>query len=132
MTNTIPLYRVARVIRSKNAKPYRLTLDVLFDQQKLFEYVRDTNSLSPETVAKAYGLKPEAILSHYIFEPGMAFKFTLRRPVVQGDPGDSDIYGAQQHAPLMDIEIPWDEPLKGVQLRPIISSQGSKRADLEN
>jgi hypothetical protein len=29
----------------------------------------------------------------------------MRRPVVSGSPGDSDVYGAQQHAPLLDIEF---------------------------
>lgn len=120
--STMPLYRLACVIRSKNAKPYRLTLDILFDQRELFDYVRKTDALTKETIAHAYGLTSEAVLSHYVFEPGMAFKFTLRRRKVQGEIGDSDIYGAQQHAPLMNIEIPWDKELvpQDVFLRPEI------------
>jgi hypothetical protein len=100
---------VAKVVRSKNAKPYRLTLDILFDRRDVFEYVRTTDALSVESVAAAYGLSSEAFTSSFVFEPGMAFKFTLQRPFVQGAIGDSDIYGAQQHAPLLEIDIPWVE-----------------------
>ncbi|MDX2314226.1 MAG: DUF4387 family protein [Gammaproteobacteria bacterium] len=28
------------------------------------------------------------------------------RPVPAGSPGDTDVYGARQHAPLMDILVP--------------------------
>ncbi|MDX6424290.1 MAG: hypothetical protein QOI67_1761 [Gaiellaceae bacterium] len=101
------LREIAKVIRSKNAKPFRITLDVLFDRQDVFEYVKGTGALSVETVAKAYGLPVNAFTSSFVFDAGMAFKFTFRRPVVQGSVGDTDIYGAQQHAPLFDIRIPW-------------------------
>lgn len=105
---TIPLYRLAKVIRSKNAKPYRFTFDILFDDRELFEYVRKKEVLTNSTIAQTFGLEENVIISNFIFEAGMAFKFTMKRPLVQGAPGDSDIYGAQQHAPLMYIEVPWD------------------------
>jgi hypothetical protein len=53
----------------------------------------------------------EEITSSFVFEPGMAFKFTLRRPAPQGSIGDSDVYGAQQHAPLLDIPVRLVEPV---------------------
>lgn len=108
MTETRPLGELAAVIRSKNAAPYRLTLDVLFDQRDVFERVRDSGALSEEAVAAAYGISPDRIASSFVFDAGMGFKFTLHRPRVQGSIGDADVYGAQQHAPLLEIPIPWD------------------------
>ncbi len=110
-----PLRELAAVVRSKNAAPYRLTLDVFFDRRDLFEHVRDSGALTDESVAAAYGIVTEQISSSFVFEAGMAFKFTLRRPRVQGSIGDADVYGAQQHAPLLDIGIPWgaDAPALG-------------------
>lgn len=105
---TLPLYRMAKVIRSKNAKPYRFTFDVLFDDRELFEYVRKKEALTPSVIARTFGVDESVIISNFIFEAGMAFKFTMKRPLPQGAPGDSDIYGAQQHAPLMYIKVPWD------------------------
>jgi hypothetical protein len=31
------------------------------------------------------------------------------RPVVSGAPGDTDVYGAHQHAPLLSLQIPLAE-----------------------
>jgi len=35
----------------------------------------------------------------------LAVKIVMDRPVVSGDIGDCDVYGAQQHAPLLDLEL---------------------------
>jgi hypothetical protein len=102
-----PLRELAKVIRSKNAKPYRLTLDILFERRDIFDFVTKSPALTSATVARAYGLPEGAITSTFVFEPGLAIKFTLRRPWVQGSFGETDMYGAQQHVPLLDILIPW-------------------------
>ena len=39
------------------------------------------------------------------YDPAVAFKITLRRPVSSGDIEDRDVYGCQQHVPLTSIEI---------------------------
>lgn len=103
------LSELANVVRSKNAGPHRLTLDVLFDSAETFRQVRDSGGLTPQAVADAYGLPLATIVSSVVYEPGNAFKFTLRRPIVQGGLGDTDHYGAQQHAPLLDINIDLDD-----------------------
>ena len=36
----------------------------------------------------------------------IAWKATLPRRIPSGAVGDTDVYGAQQHAPLLDIEVP--------------------------
>jgi Domain of unknown function (DUF4387) len=36
---------------------------------------------------------------------GRAIKIVLARKIMAGDPGDFDVYGAQQHAPLLGVEI---------------------------
>jgi hypothetical protein len=34
-----------------------------------------------------------------------AIKLTLPRRLCAGDPGDGDVYGAQQHAPLLELAL---------------------------
>jgi len=104
-----PLRELAAVIRSKNAKPYRLTLDIIFEDISVFRHVRDSGVLNAASVAELYGIPADSIVSSFIFEPGLAFKFTLKRPHVQGALGETDMYGAQQHVPLLDVEVPWSE-----------------------
>jgi hypothetical protein len=40
------------------------------------------------------------------YAPARAFKATLPRLIPAGAFGDSDVYGAQQHAPLLEVDIP--------------------------
>jgi hypothetical protein len=99
------ILEAAQVIRSKNSGPYELTLDILFKDRKHFALFRQRQTISPELICRLYGVDPEDILGIVYFEPALAVKITLRRPVASGAPGDSDVYGAQQHAPLLGIEF---------------------------
>lgn len=102
----IPLVRVARVIRSKNAGPFEITLDILFRSAAWLRCVREHGVLTRRRIARLYRVPVRDVLSILYFEPAHAAKITLRRRVPSGAPGDSDIYGAQQHAPLLSLRIP--------------------------
>jgi hypothetical protein len=39
------------------------------------------------------------------FVPAHAIKATIVRPMCSGDIRETDVYGAQQHAPLLDLEF---------------------------
>lgn len=98
---------LARVIRSKNAGPFQLTLDIIFKTPEIFEKVRAGNRITPRKVAELYGIEEDKILDIIFFKPANAVKIVMPRRVASGSPGDSDVYGAQQHAPLfgLDFEI---------------------------
>lgn len=100
----IALIDVARVIRSKNSGPFELTLDIMFKQKDVYELFRTRNLINRELIATLYGVKPEEVLSVVYFESAQAIKATLKRIIPSGAPGDRDIYGAQQHGPLLDLE----------------------------
>lgn len=92
----------ARVIRSKNAGPTQVSLDLLFDDPKLYERALKAPSLRPDVLAQRFGV-PEAEVIPY--PAAIAIKIVLPRRIIAGTPGDTDVYGAQQHRPLLDIEI---------------------------
>ncbi len=96
---------VARVIRSKNSGPYELTLDVMFNDRKHYELFRDRAIISRDLISRLYNVDTSEILGIVWFEPCNAVKATIRRRIASGAPGDTDIYGAQQHAPLLSIEF---------------------------
>lgn len=98
------LIDTARVIRSKNAGPFELTFDILFREKSHFTTFRECNVLTPKTIATLFRIRESDICSIVYYDPVHAVKFTIRRARPSGDPGDSDIYGAQQHAPLLDLE----------------------------
>ena len=99
------LARLARLIRSKNAGPFELTFDIMFDDEKTYERVKRSGAVSREAVARRYGLTANDV-KFFFCDNALAIKASIPRPVVQGDPRDSDGHGGQQYAPLMDIEIP--------------------------
>ena len=100
----IRLRDVARVIRSKNAGPCLLTFDLMLPDAESFAAVSAKVPILREKVAKAYG-RSENEVAVIAYAPALAVKITLPRDVVSGDVGDRDVYGAQQHAPLLDIEL---------------------------
>ena len=95
---------IAQVIRSKNAGPRRLTLDVMFATDADFQRVAQSPALSRENIGMRYGLTAHDV-TVIPYPAGRAIKMVLARPIMAGDPGDRDVYGAQQHAPLLEVEI---------------------------
>lgn len=96
---------LARVCKSKNAGPFELTIDVVFDDDETFRRVKATGVLNAALFARLYSV-PEAHVLFTPYDAAFAFKATLPRLVPAGAFGDTDVYGCQQHAPLLDIDIP--------------------------
>ncbi len=96
---------IAKACKSKNAGPFELTLDIMFDDAATFEKVRRTGVIGPALVARLYGVREDEVLFTE-YPPALAFKATIPRRIASGEVGDTDIYGAQQHALLLDVEIP--------------------------
>ena len=105
---TVPLHTLAKTIRSKNAGAHYYTFDIIFDDRERFERVMATGVLTEALILQLYGVGPERLAAFIPYPPGNALKITLRRAISSGDVGDSDVYGAQQFVPLLDIPIPWE------------------------
>jgi len=67
--------------------------------------VKNSGALSIARFAKLSQC-PENSVLFFECDNARAFKFSIPRPLVQGDLGDGDLHGGQQFIPLMDIEIP--------------------------
>ena len=107
MTATpVRLRDLAKTIRSKNAGPFRLTFDVLFEEAANYTRVRDSGAVTEASIAKALRIVPSQISSMFWVDMALGLKVTLFRSVDQGAIGETDSYGCQQHVPLMNIEIP--------------------------
>jgi len=99
------LYDSAGVIRSKNAGPFTLTIDLVFNDQARFDEVLASPALNTGRIAALYGVDESAVRI-CPFDRIRTIKVSLPRPgSSSGAPGDRDVYGCQQHFPLADIEI---------------------------
>lgn len=96
---------IAGIIRSKNSGPYELTLDIMFNSREWYERARDANAISEAVVCDLYRVTPDKIINIICFEPANAIKVTIVRPLCSGDLGETDVYGAQQHAPLLGLVV---------------------------
>lgn len=99
---------LASVIRSKNAGPYELTLDVMLRDEESYRIVRDSGILNKKTIAQLYHTTEDQIISIVYFPNAFAVKATIVRPLPAGDLGERDVYGAQQHMPLADLSFSWN------------------------
>ena len=100
------LSTLAKTIRSKNAGVDLITFDVIFAGKDAYERVKRARVLTRESVCALYRIPASRIADFVEFDPGNAIKFTIYRVRPSGSPGDPDIFGAQQYAPLLDIEVP--------------------------
>lgn len=106
MQQTKTLYEMAKVLRSKNSGPFELTMDAIFETEDDYVRVKDSGLINKELVCQLYHIQPEDILHIVFFDAARALKITIKRPVVSGGVAETDVYGAQQHAPLMNVRIP--------------------------
>ncbi len=49
---------------------------------------------------------PEDEVLFFEHDRALALKASIPRPVPSGDIEDTDVFGGQQHGPLVDLEIP--------------------------
>jgi hypothetical protein len=103
---TCYLADIASVVRSKNAGPYELTLDVMFDNKDIYEKFKAFDLLNKSVIAKLYSITEKEVLVSMYWDQAMAYKATIVRPQVSGGFGETDTHGSQQHAPLMYIKVP--------------------------
>lgn len=106
---TKKITELAAVIRSKNAGPFQLTFDLLFKDEEIYQKVKESGAINTELIAKLYQISVDQVISVISYDPARAIKATIVRPRSSGALGETDVYGAQQHAPLLGIEIPWED-----------------------
>jgi len=96
------LGEIVEKVRSKNAGPFWLTVDIFCGTAAAFAQVCD--GLSTERVAKAFATDPETLKRFEI--PSLnVVKFSLPLPEIQGSIADRDMHGASWAALLSEVEL---------------------------
>jgi len=103
---TKKLAELAKTVRSKNAGTDKITFDIIFKEKETYVHVKKTGVLSRTSVAKTLGIDEDRISDFVEYDPGYAIKFTIKRVKPSGSPGDGDIFGAQQYAPFLELDVP--------------------------
>ncbi len=98
------LWRLTKLIRSKNAGPFELTFDIMFKSAEGFHAAVKSGRLSADLFSKLYGVPREKVRM-FILEPLLTIKVTIPRPIFSGELQDGDMYGGQFHSPLVRLAI---------------------------
>ncbi|MFM0007040.1 DUF4387 domain-containing protein [Paraburkholderia dipogonis] len=96
---------LAVLVRSKNAGPFWLTFDVMFNDEAVYRRVRDSQVINAKDVARTFHRNAEEVIvvNH---DAALAVKVSFPRPQSSGSKLDNDVYGGQQYAPLLNLVVP--------------------------
>jgi len=95
---------VADLVRSKNAGPFWMTLDIFFATDADYEGVAAPGILERRNVAELYRVPPDDVRIFHL--PSLrAIKVSFPRPVTQGSFADRDIHAGQQYIPLSELPV---------------------------
>ncbi len=90
-------------VRSKNAGPFWVTIDVFCGNETAYNSL--DNLLSIAYVSSIYQ-QPENVMKRFALPELRVLKFSFPRPVVQGSRYDRDMHGAQYSVLLAELELP--------------------------
>jgi hypothetical protein len=105
-TRRLRIRDVAKEVSSKNAGNFLLTFDVVFEDENIYKAIKEAGIITPDSVARLFGIAEDSVFRVVAFDPARGFKITIRRLLPSGNVGEKDVFGAQQYAPLLDVEIP--------------------------
>jgi hypothetical protein len=95
---------LAQLIRTKNAGPFWITIDVFFHDHADYVRVADTGVLSTRIIAELYQVDAHTVRL-FPLPTINVIKASLPRPTTQGSFADRDIHAGQQHVPLLLLPI---------------------------
>jgi len=98
------LGEAAKLIRSKNAGPFYLTFDIMFETREAYDLACGSHALERSRIANLYGTALDDV-EVYHYEPALAIKITIPRRIPSCDVGDTDTHGGQQFAPLVNVPL---------------------------
>jgi hypothetical protein len=91
-------------VRSKNAGPFWVCIDLFFNGRENFVKYRDSKALAPSVIASFYGVNPELVKWFPVENLNMV-KLAFPRTSPQGGITERDMHCGQQFVRLLDVEL---------------------------
>lgn len=98
------LSEVTRYVRSKNAGPFWVTVDIFFDGPETYTRHKADPALSAQAVAALYGVDP-AQVKRFEVDDLAVIKLSYPRTAPQGGVVERDMHSGQQYVPLLDVDL---------------------------
>lgn len=95
---------VCRHVRSKNAGPYWITVDLFFADRATFDRYVDAPALRSDSIGAVLDVEPSLVKRFPI--PDLAvLKLSYPRVRPQGGVVERDMHGGQQYVAILDLEL---------------------------
>ena len=95
---------VARYVRSKNAGPFWVTIEIFCETREAYEKIKSSPNLTTKKVADLYQADENQMKVFYI-DNLLIIKFSFPRPQPQGHKYENDMHAGQQYIYLADAEV---------------------------
>ncbi|MBC5764548.1 DUF4387 domain-containing protein [Ramlibacter albus] len=95
---------VCRHIRSKNAGPFWITVDLEFRDRAAYDAYAHSQALQPAAIAAVFGVD-SALVQHHPVPDLLVLKVSYPRQRPQGGLLERDMHGGQQYVRLLDLEV---------------------------
>jgi uncharacterized protein DUF4387 len=99
-----PIGDVADLVRSKNAGPFWLTLEIFCNTDEDYNCVADPAVITADRIAGLYRVAAGTVKIFRL--PALrVIKISFPRPNAQGGVHDRDMHSGQQHVPLLRLPL---------------------------
>ncbi len=100
----ITIGQLAEEVRSKNAGPFWITLDIFLDSDQDYQALITSGVLTAARIGNAYQVEPAGV-EIFSLAALRAIKISFPRAVTAGSFYDRDQHAGQQHIPLANLVL---------------------------
>jgi hypothetical protein len=96
--------QTASYVRSKNAGPFWITIDIFCDNDSAFQNISLSKKLNEKTIAEAYQVL-ESTVKFFSLPDLKVIKISIPRLNPQGSKYERDMHAGQQYIQILDLEL---------------------------
>ena len=95
---------VCRLVRSKNAGPYWITVDLFFTDRDTYDCYANAPGIGVAAVGELFAVEP-ADIKRFAIPKLNVVKLSYPRAQPQGGAIERDMHGGQQYVRLLDVDV---------------------------
>lgn len=95
---------IAKYIRSKNAGPFWITIDIFCENDEDFNILKESKSLSEANIARLYNVDQKSV-KIFPIRNLKTIKVSFPRPKPQGHKFENDMHSGQQYIQIAEAPV---------------------------
>lgn len=95
---------LVKYVRSKNAGPFWLTIDIFCGNEEVYQTIRNSPNLTADKIAELYEVDTDKMKVFYM-DLIHVIKYSFPRPKPQGHKYENDMHGGQQYVLLSEVQV---------------------------